>query len=168
MEQKKIQYSKMMVNELLDLISKDKEVVNELKEKYRFVFDSLRTLLFYGYEEKAKFVLPDTDPPYNPDNSPDGMSPESLLYVVRKGRLDYFTSKRDINKVRREQIFIQTLEKINYKEAKILLAIKDQTLQKLYPVLTPEYLMDCGLLPFNLTFRKNQTTDTNDSENQDS
>lgn len=167
MEKKKIQYSKMMVNELLDLISNDKTVVNELKEKYRFVFDSLRTLLYYGYEETVKFVLPETDPPYIPDNSPDGMSPESLLYVVRKGRLEYFTSKRDINRVRREQIFIQTLEKINHKEAKILLAIKDQNLQKLYPVLTPEYLMDCGLLPFSLTFRKDQTADTNNSKDQD-
>lgn len=166
MGKKKIQYSKMMVNELLDLISNDKTVVNELKEKYRFVFDSLRTLLYYGYEEKVKFVLPETDPPYISDNSPDGMSPESLLYVARKGRLEYFTSKRDINKVRREQIFIQTLEKINHKEAKILLAIKDQNLQKLYPVLTPEYLMDCGLLPFGLTFRKDQTADTNDFEDQ--
>lgn len=162
----KIQYSKMMVHELLELISKDKTVVDDLKTNCRFVFDALRTLMYYGYEESVKFVLPDTDPPYTPDNSPDGMSPESLIYVVRKGRLEYFTSKKNIQKIRREQIFIQTLERINHKEAKILLAVKDQNLVKLYPSLTAEYLMDCGLLPFELTFRKNQTTTSKNFENQ--
>jgi hypothetical protein len=47
---------------------------------------------------------------------------------------------KDVTRTRREYLFIQLLEGLSPTEAKLLLAIKDQQLQRVYPNLTREWL----------------------------
>lgn len=104
----------------------------------------LEILFKHAYLPEHRFVLPAGNPPYKSHSSPIGMTPALFIQEIRK--FSIFT-RRDINNIKRELLFIQTLENIHPTEAKILLAIKDQELYKLYPNLTHKVLADAGYIP---------------------
>lgn len=86
-----------------------------------------------------KFTLPTGAPPYKEAAQPIGMTPINLVMETR--RFQIFTADRqDISRVRKETMFVQLLEGIHPTEAKLVLAIKDQNLDKLYPRITYEWV----------------------------
>jgi hypothetical protein len=48
----------------------------------------------------------------------------------------YVFCRKDLNVIRRETLFIQLLENVHPSEAKLLCAVKDQTVTKLFPKVT--------------------------------
>lgn len=107
--------------------------------------NSVLGMLFeYAYMPENKFVLPTGTPPFKPHTSPLGMTPAIFIQEIRK--FDIFTRK-DLTNFKREMLFVQLLENLHPQEAKILLAIKDQTLNELYPNLTYDVLAKAGYLP---------------------
>ena len=64
------------------------------------------------------------------------MSPTNMYLEAR--RIGYIFKREDLTPVKREGLFIEMLESVPHAEAKILLAIKDQRLDKIYPKITPE------------------------------
>jgi hypothetical protein len=128
-----------LINEILDDVSKDTTL---LTTKYKTT-TGLKLILQYAFDPEKKFLLPETDPPYKADKSPIGMAPTTLIFESK--RLYVFTRK-DLTKPKREQLFIDLLESIEQSEAKVLLAVKDQKLQKLYPKITKKLVTDLGLL----------------------
>jgi hypothetical protein len=71
------------------------------------------------------------------------MAPTTLIHEAK--RLYVFTRK-DLKPLKREQLFIDLLESIEDEEAKVLLAVKDQKLTKLYPKITKKLVKDSGIL----------------------
>jgi hypothetical protein len=67
------------------------------------------------------------------------MNPSNLHMEAKKL---YVFCRADLNPVRRETLFIQLLEGSHPTEAKLLLAIKDQTLTKMYPKVTHKLVSD--------------------------
>lgn len=138
----------MTLDEVLKSINDD----TTLLERGRpFGFSSgspLHKLFSYAYLPQRKFLLPEGDPPYTPSVQTVGMTGADLLVAIRRNRLDYFVD-RSIASVRREQLFISLLETVYAAEAKILLAVKDQQLDKLYPNLTYKTLYQYGYLPYD-------------------
>lgn len=128
-----------LINEILDEVNKDTTL---LTTKYN-TKTALKLILQYAFDPEKKFLLPETEPPYKQDKSPIGMAPTTLIFESK--RLYVFTRK-DLTKPKREQLFIDLLESIEQSEAKVLLAIKDQKLQKLYPKITKKLVTDLGLL----------------------
>jgi hypothetical protein len=128
-----------LINEILDDVNGDTSLINT---KYKTA-TGLKLILQYAFDPEKKFLLPDTDPPYKQDKSPVGMAPTSLIFESK--RLYVFTRK-DLKAPKREQLFIDLLESIEQSEAKVLLAVKDQKLQKLYPKITKKLVTDLGLL----------------------
>ena len=96
-------------------------------------------ILGYALNPKFKMPLPEGIPPYIPSESPLGLAEIELLHLSNKL---YVMFNKETNRARKEQMFIQWLEKMNDKEAEILIAIKDQTLHTLYPNLTEDVFID--------------------------
>jgi len=121
-----------------------KEVHNAKKKKekiailHHYSSASMKTILGYTYNPNIKWLLPEGDPPYKP--LPKGADQESALaselrriYLFVEGDSD---AQKNLKPHRREQIFIDMLESIDPRDAKVLLGMKD------------------GKLPFNGLTRK--------------
>jgi hypothetical protein len=90
-------------------------------------------------------MLPEGEPPFKQEAAPIGMTPANFTQEMKK--LYIFTKARELSKVKREQLFIQLLENIHPSEAKVLLAVKDQALNKLYKNITADVAADYGFIP---------------------
>ena len=96
-------------------------------------------VLGYALNPKFKMPLPEGIPPYIPSESPLGLAEIELLHLSNKLYVMY---SRETNKIQKERMFIQWVEKMNAEEAKIMIAIKDQVLHTLYENLTEDVFID--------------------------
>jgi hypothetical protein len=117
-----------LITEILTEINEDATTIVKYKDN-----GALRLIFEHAFDPAKKFVLPDGDPPFKQDAAPIGMSPANLFMEARKL---YVFCRQDLNAVRRETLFIQLLENLHPSEAKMLLALKEQKLTKLYPKIT--------------------------------
>lgn len=131
------------ITEVMQEINKDP---NLLHTDYKKFGDGgpLGTIFKHAFLPEEKFDLPDGEPPFQKAKEPIGMTAAKFIQEVRKF---YVFRRSDLKAIRREQIFIQLLESIHPDEAKILIAIKDQNLTKLYPNITHDVLAAAGFLP---------------------
>lgn len=127
-----------MITEMLEDINKDTSAI----EKYKS-HAGLKFLFKHAFEKEHKFALPEGDPPFKPDAAPLGMSPANFLMEMR--RL-YVFCRTDLTSMKRESLFINLLEAIHPSEAKVLLAVKDQNLNKLYPKITHQLVAGAGMI----------------------
>ena len=127
------------IPELLDDINKDPKLLEENKNNaaLKFIFE-------HAFIPEKKFILPDGHPPFKEDAAPLGMSPANLMMEVKKL---YVFCREDLTPIRRETLFINLLENIHPSEAKLLLAVKDQKLTKLYKKITRKIVEDAGFIP---------------------
>jgi hypothetical protein len=117
-----------LITEILTEINEDSSTIVKYKDN-----GALRLIFEHAFDPTKKFILPDGEPPFKQDAAPIGMSPANLFMEARKL---YVFCRQDLNPVRRETLFIQLLENLHPSEAKMLLALKDQKLTKLYPKIT--------------------------------
>lgn len=121
---------KLTYYEILENVSKKKTKKEKIEELKRYSGAPLKTILGYALDPNVVWLLPPGEPPYTPlkENSDiDGR----LDYEFRK--LYYFVDgptpeQKNLKQTRREQMFIEILESVDPKEAKLLLAIKEKTL----------------------------------------
>lgn len=140
--------NKLLLSEVLQMINEDTSLLDQGKP---FAFQpnsALHKVFYYGYVPSARFLLPEGIPPFTPSNMRPGANAVDLLIAIRRGRFSYMVDPH-IPGPRREQLFISLLETVYQEEAKILLAIKDQTLDQLFPNLTYKRLYDAGYLPYD-------------------
>ena len=97
-----------------------KEKLNVLKY---YSCAELKQVLGYTFDPRVKWLLPDTEAPYNP--APKSADIPNLHAELR--RLDIFVEgtprAMNIPQAKREQIFIEILEGIDYRDAKLLAAM---------------------------------------------
>lgn len=127
------------IPELLEDINKDPKLLEENKNSA-----ALRLIFEHAFIPEKKFILPEGDPPFKQDDAPIGMSPANLMMEVKKL---YVFCREDLTPVRRETLFINLLENIHPSEAKLLLAVKDQKLTKLYKKITRKAVENAGFIP---------------------
>lgn len=127
------------IPEILDECNKDVALLANYKTNapLKFIFE-------YAFIPENKFDLPEGDPPFKQDAAPIGMSPGNFTQETKK--LYIFSKARDLKPVRREHLFIQLLENIHPSEAKVLLAVKDQKLNKLYKNITAKVVSEHGFI----------------------
>jgi len=101
----------------------------------------LKLLFGYGFIPKGKWLLPEGTPPYREDAAPVGMVKANLWMEIKK--FDRFL-RGDLNKLRREQLFIQLLEEVHPDEAKLVIAVKDQNIPSIFPNITLDKVVDAG------------------------
>jgi len=111
---------KLSISEICDKcssISKKPEKVAWLREN-----DSqpLRTVLKYTYDSNVEFLIPGTSPPWNKNEYED----EAKLLLYREARrLKIFVKGGgydNLNKIKRESLFISLLEDIDNNDAELL------------------------------------------------
>lgn len=127
------------ITEILDEINKEPKMIENYKTSA-----ALKLLFSFAFRPEGKFILPETDPPYREDAAPLGMSPTNLSNEIK--RL-YVFCRKDLKPIRREQLFIQLLESVHPTEAKLLLAVKDQNIPKLYKNITHKLVYEAGFIP---------------------
>jgi hypothetical protein len=128
------------ITEILEEANKDIANLAKYRENA-----ALKFLFQHAFIPEQKFMLPEGEPPFKQEEAPIGMTPANFTQEMKK--LYVFTKARDLSKIRREQLFIQLLESIHPSEAKVLLAVKDQKLNKLYKNITADVAADYGFIP---------------------
>ena len=88
----------------------------------------LKQVLGYTFDPRVKWLLPDTPAPYNP--APKSADLPTLHAELR--RLDIFVEgtprAMSMKQAKREQIWIETLAGIDYRDAKLLAAMPSRNL----------------------------------------
>ena len=92
--------------------------------------DGLKIVLRGAFDTGIQWQVPDTKPPYEPNDAPDYDLADMKLQLEAKkiGRFATFNGNptaqgKDLSKTRREQLFIQLLEGLHVSEAEILLSM---------------------------------------------
>jgi hypothetical protein len=137
--------------DILEEVNKEPDALAKYREDA-----ALKFLFQYAFIPEQKFDLPEGDPPFKPDPGPIGMTPTNFTQEVRK--LYIFTKARELPRLRREQLFIQLLESVHPSEAKLLLAVKDQKLNKLYKNVTAKLASDYGFIPVQVKKKNEEST----------
>jgi hypothetical protein len=104
---------------------------------------ALRLILEYAFDPEKKMILPEGEPPFKHAAEPLGMTPTNLFGELR--RL-YIFCRADLTTIKRESLFISLLEGVHPTEAKMLCAVKDQTLHKMYPKITRKVVEEAGFV----------------------
>lgn len=117
---------RLSISEILEKaskLSKNQEKIDFLRQNYN---QPLGIVLQHAFDPNIKFVLPEGAPPYTP-NKVTGQ--ETRLYSeTRKFYLFIDTCTKNINKARKEALFIEMLENVDPKDAILLIAMKDKKL----------------------------------------
>ena len=90
---------------------------------------ALKAVLGYGMDPNVKWLLPDGDPPYRPLF--EAADQEGRFYIECK-KLIYFVDSPEgaqVKQLKREQLFIQVLESIDPRDAKMLLRMKNHQIK---------------------------------------
>lgn len=106
---------------------------------------ALKLLFKYAFIPEHKFDLPEGEPPFKKDTAPIGMTPANFIQEIRRWYI--FTKERNLDRTRRETLFIQLLESIHPTEAKLMIAIKDQKLNSIYKNLKADVVAQYGFIP---------------------
>ena len=127
------------VTQMLDAINADTKVIQQYKD------DAALKLIFeYAFDPAKKMILPEGEPPFKPSAEPMGMTPTNLFSELRRM---YVFCRADLKPLKRESLFISLLEGVHPEEAKMLIAVKDQKLTKLYPKITHKLVAEVGMVP---------------------
>lgn len=128
------------ITEILEEVNKEPTALAKYRDNA-----ALKFIFQYAFIPEQKFDLPEGAPPFKEDPAPLGMSPANFTMETKK--LYIFTKAKELNKVRKEHLFIQLLENVHPSEAKVLIAVKDQKLNKLYKKVTASLAADYGFIP---------------------
>lgn len=106
--------------------------VKILKENSSF---ALRTIIQINFNNWIQFDLPEGDAPFKEDTNPPEFSAARIDSAIKV--LKYMVKEnKKLPRAQKELKFIQLLESLNVKDAKILVAVKDKKLDRLYPAMT--------------------------------
>ena len=125
--------------EMLDAINKDPKTVVQYKDDFL-----LKVIAAHSFLPDYKMILPEGEPPFKKSDEPLGMTPTNLFNECKRF---YVFCRKDLTALKRESLFISMLEGVHPSEAKILIAVKDQQLGKLYPKITWKLISDAGIIP---------------------
>lgn len=115
---------KLSLSEILKQASEFDKKQDRIDFLNRWDSPALRALFKYAYDEKVKFLLPEGEPPYKPNELPDQEG--NLFSELRRLYLFIEGGNPNLKPTRREYLFVQLLETVNKEDAKLLIAVKDK------------------------------------------
>lgn len=126
------------IEDILEDGNKDIKSMLQYKNNTYFM-----NLLNSAYDPNKKFVLPEGEPAYKKSGLHRTIVKGMFWQICRK--IDVFRNTQ-MKQLARESHFIAALESLSDQGALIMLHVKDQSLDKLYPNLTKEALTEIGML----------------------
>lgn len=131
---------------MLQEINDNPTAISNYKTDFLF-----KVICAHNFLENYKMDLPEGEPPFKPAAEPIGMTPTNLFSDAKRF---YVFCRKDLTPLKRESLFISLLEGIHPDEAKIVIAVKDQKLTKLYPKITHKLVSDAGIIPAQVKKQK--------------
>ena len=131
-----ISESVVLFSEVLTKVNNAKDKPKKIAVLQQYDNAPLRQVLKGAFDKNIVWDLPAGDPPYIANEAPIGTE-HGLLRNEAK-RLWHFVkgADNDLTKTQKETMFIQVLEGLHGDEAKVLLGMKNKSLNKTYKGLT--------------------------------
>lgn len=127
------------LTQMLEEINSDPKTIDKHKDNFL-----LKVIFAHAFLPNFKMKLPEGEPPFKAGAEPMGMTPTNLFAEAKRF---YIFIREDLSAIKRESLFIGMLEGIHPDEAKVIIAVKDQKLNKLYPKITWKLVSDAGIIP---------------------
>ena len=123
-------------HEILTKVNNAKDKAKKLEILTQYDSPSLRQILKGAFDPKIEWDLPAGSPPYIANEAPLGTEHTYLDQEAK--RLWHFVKGADanLNKMRKETLFIQILEGLHKSEADLLINVKEKKLNNTYKGLT--------------------------------
>ena len=131
-----------LINEIFLKVNNAKDTPKKIDVLRQYDKPALRQILKGCFDPKIEWELPEGIPPYIENDVPAGT--EHTLLINETKKLWHFVKGADAatNKLQKETMFIQMLEGLHKDEAKVLLDMKNGTLNKTYKGLTADMVRE--------------------------
>ena len=133
---------KELISEIFTKINNAKDKPKKIEVLRQYDTPGMRMILKGAFDPKIEWELPEGTPPYIENEAPAGT--EHTFLEVEARRLYNFAKggNNTINKIRKETLFIQMLEGLHASEAKVLIDVKNKSLNKTYKGLTSDMVKE--------------------------
>jgi len=133
---------KELISEIFTKINNAKDKPKKIEVLRQYDTPGMRMILKGAFDPKIEWELPEGTPPYIENEAPAGT--EHTYLEVEAKRLYNFAKggNEQINKIRKETLFIQMLEGLHANEAKVLIDVKNKSLNKTYKGLTSDMVKE--------------------------
>ena len=133
---------KQLLSEIFTKINNAKDKPKKIEVLRQHDTPGMRMVLKGAFDPKIEWDLPPGVPPYIANEAPAGT--EHTYLELEAKRLYNFAKggNASLNKIRKETLFIQMLEGLHADEAKVLIDMKNKSLNKTYKGLTSEMVKE--------------------------
>ena len=116
-------------------LKKTQEKIDNIKANDTF---ALRVILQAAFDPKVKFLLPEGEPPYKPNDLVD----QQHILHREADKIRYFVEgfNPNLNQAKREAMFVEFLERLDPLDAKLVLAIKEKKMP--FPGITLQHVKE--------------------------
>ena len=131
-----------LISEIFTKINNAKDKPKKVEVLRQYDTPGMRMILKGAFDPKIEWDLPEGTPPYIANEAPAGTE-HTYLEVEAKRLYNFAVGGNDqLNKIRKETLFIQMLEGLHADEAKVLIDVKNKSLNKTYKGLTSEMVKE--------------------------
>ena len=131
-----------LISEIFTKINNAKDKPKKIEVLRRYDTPGMRMILKGAFDPKIVWDLPEGTPPYIANEAPAGTE-HTFLEVEAKRLYNFAVGGNDqLNKIRKETLFIQMLEGLHASEAKVLIDVKNKSLNKSYKGLTSDMVKE--------------------------
>ena len=133
---------KELISEIFTKINNAKDKPKKIEVLRKYDTPGMRMILKGAFDPKIEWDLPEGTPPYIANEAPAGTE-HTYLEVEAKRLYNFAVGGNDqLNKIRKETLFIQMLEGLHASEAKVLIDVKNKSLNKTYKGLTSDMVKE--------------------------
>ena len=133
---------KELISEIFTKINNAKDKPKKIQVLRQYDTPGMRMILKGAFDPKIEWDLPEGTPPYIANEAPAGTE-HTFLEVEAKRLYNFAKGGNDqLNKIRKETLFIQMLEGLHASEAKVLIDVKNKSLNKTYKGLTSDMVKE--------------------------
>ena len=131
-----------LISEIFTKINNAKDKPKKIEVLRQYDSPGMRMILKGAFDPKIEWDLPEGTPPYIANEAPAGTE-HTYLEVEAKRLYNFAVGGNDqLNKIRKETLFIQMLEGLHESEAKVLIDVKNKSLNKTYKGLTSDMVKE--------------------------
>jgi hypothetical protein len=122
-------------SEILELVSKQRTKAKKVEVLKEYRNPCLVSLLIWNFDDSIQSAIPEGEVPYKPNEEEHPVDGVSRLNQHTKRFYNFVVGGNyELNRTRRESLYIELLESIHSSEAKVLNLVKDKNLQSEYKI----------------------------------
>ena len=121
-----------LMSEVLTKVNNAKDKAKKIAVLKEHDSEPLRMLIKSSFDPKIKWVMPEGQVPYKPNEAPEGTEHTLLSQEVRRFYHYIEGADNQTPRMRKETMFIQMLEGLHKSEAEVVCYAKDKILHQKY------------------------------------